>query len=60
MRCEMEEYLKAVFGNNVTLEKLNVSLPLYLKSLYDVYDLYIFDKRLVLMQVKGDVRMLQI
>ena len=56
----MEEYLKAVFGNNVTLEKLNVSLPLYLKSLYDVYDLYIFDKRLVLMQVKGDVRMLQI
>ena len=50
----MEDYLKAVFGNNVTLKKLNVSLPLYLKSLYDIYDLYIFDKRLVLMQVKGD------
>ena len=50
----MEDYLKAVFGNNVTLEKIDVSLPLYLKSLYDMYDLYIFDERLVLMRVKGD------
>ena len=50
----MKDYLKTVFGNNVTLKRINVSLPLYLKRIYDIYDLYIFDKRLVLMRIKGD------
>lgn len=50
----MKDYLKTVFGNDITIKRINIQLPLYLKSLYDIYELYIFDIRLVVMQVKDD------
>lgn len=50
----MENYLKSVFGSNIRIDKTKVTLPLYLKEQYDVYDLYIHDKTFVLVKPKGE------
>jgi hypothetical protein len=50
----MEKYLKSVFGDDVRIEAINLTLPIYLKEQYNIYHLYILDKQMVIMQLKGE------